>query len=76
MCLANDTHDDGTLLDCFLCVLDLKYAALRREGDRVVVVVVAEHGESGTCGGLTTALSTLCEIEIQISASGMFRGRS
>ena len=26
---ADDTDDDGALLDCFLCVLDLEDAALR-----------------------------------------------
>lgn len=30
MCLADNTNDDGTLLDSFLCVLDLEDAALWR----------------------------------------------
>ena len=51
MCLADNADDDRTLLDCFRSVLDLEYAALRRECDRVVIVVVSKHVEGGTGGG-------------------------
>lgn len=51
MCLADDADDDRTLLHCFLCILDLEYAALRRERHRIVVVVVPEHVGGGPCGG-------------------------
>jgi hypothetical protein len=50
MCLADDAHDDRTLLDGLLRVLDLEDATLRREGDRVVVVVVPEHDVGRSCG--------------------------
>jgi len=41
--LADDANNDGTLLDGFLGVFDLEDTTLRREGDGIVVVVVAEH---------------------------------
>jgi hypothetical protein len=44
MCLADNAHDDRTLLDGLLCVLNLEYTSLRRERHRVVVIVVSEHG--------------------------------
>lgn len=50
MSLADETDDHRTLLDRLRCVLDLEDATLRREGDRIVVVVVPEHGEGGRCG--------------------------
>jgi hypothetical protein len=53
MCFADDAYNDWTLLDSFLCVLDLEYATLRREGDWVVVVVVTEHDGGGSCAVLT-----------------------
>jgi len=43
MCLADYSHDHRTLLHGFRGILDLEDAALRREGDGVVVVVVSEH---------------------------------
>ena len=75
MCLVDESHYDGTLLDGFLCIFDLEDPALRGavesyvsnlivsgeqnfvlvdegawgrsiQGDRIVVVVVSEHGGS------------------------------
>ena len=49
VCFADNAYDDRTLLDRLLCIFDLEDAALGREGDRVVVVVVSEHDEGGSC---------------------------
>lgn len=56
ICLADDTNHDGTLLHSFGGILDLEYSALRRERDRIVVVVVSEHGGRASSGSLESLL--------------------
>jgi hypothetical protein len=43
MCLIDQSNHDGTLFHCLLRIFYLEYPALRREGDRIVVVIVPEH---------------------------------
>jgi len=45
MCLADETYGSGSLLDGFEGILDLEDTTLRREGDRIVIVVVSKHRE-------------------------------
>lgn len=48
--LADKADYDRTLLDGLRCILDLEDATLGRESDRIVVIVVPEHGGGGRCG--------------------------
>jgi hypothetical protein len=72
MCLAHDAYDDGSLLDSLLCILDLEYAALWREGDRVVVVVVAKHGggERGGAAGAGWGCWSWAEVGVGVERLG------